>query len=174
VRARNSEGYGAYSEEVVIVVSMIPDAPLLPVTTFMPDPDQVTVSWNAPYDRGAAIQGYKVLIIRNDGVYDEELSYCDGSDFTIISALTCTIPASTLLAAPHELPWGSIIYLKVVAYNQHGDSNDSPIADNTFIRTKPDAPVLTLKTRGVTEMVLEWALPFDGGTPIIDYRISYD
>jgi hypothetical protein len=174
VRARNAEGYGDYSEEDVILAGMIPDPPLLPITDFLPTPDRVSITWNAPYDRGAPILGYKILIQKADGVYDEELTNCDGSDPTIIAALSCDIPASALLATPHELPWGATVYTKVVAYNLLGDSHDSPIASNTFIRTKPDAPVLVLKQRGVTEMELEWAEPFDGGAPIIDYRISYD
>jgi hypothetical protein len=78
------------------------------------------------------------------------------------------------MAAPHLLPLGSIVHVKVIAINFHGDSNESPVSSETFIRTKPDAPVLVLRERYAYELALEWSPPFDGGTAIIDYRISYD
>ena len=78
--------------------------------------------------------------------------------------------------SPLELPWGSTINTKVIAYNLYGDSNDSPISDFEFIRKAPDAPVLTENTalRTATSIGLQWDEPFTGGAAIIDYRITYD
>jgi hypothetical protein len=114
------------------------------------------------------------MVVKSDGNYAEEPTNCDGSTASVISALTCTIYQADLLTAPHLLSLGDVAYTKVIAFNAIGDSNDSPIADSTFLRTAPDAPVLRLKTRGATDLELEWDAPFNGGAAIIDYRISYD
>ena len=174
VKARNAEGFGPYSEEVIVVVSMVPDAPNMPVTSFAKDPDRVIITWEEPFDRGAQITGYKILIAQSDGVYAEELTYCDGSQAGIISQLSCSIPSAQLMASPHSLTLGSIVHVKVIAINFHGDSDESAVSSETFIRTKPDAPVLVLRERFAYELALEWTPPYDGGTAIIDYRISYD
>ena len=39
------------------------------------------------------------------------------------------------------LPWGSIVYAKVVAFNAYGDSIESPVGSSNIIMTEPDAPV---------------------------------
>jgi hypothetical protein len=62
VRARNAEGFGPYSTEVIIPCSMVPDPPLMPTVTYYKVPDRVEISWNEPYNRGREVLGYKVLI----------------------------------------------------------------------------------------------------------------
>jgi hypothetical protein len=128
------------------------------------------------YDRGSPLLGYKVLIMANDGTYLEEASNCDGSDSAIMAATTCTIPAIVLNSSPFDLPWGSTLYVKVLAYNDFGDSLDSLISDVEFIRKQPDSPVLAedLSLRTSTSFTLEWDEPFNGGAQIIDYRLSFD
>jgi hypothetical protein len=39
------------------------------------------------------------------------------------------------------LPWGSIVYAKVVAFNAYGDSIESAVGSSNIIMTEPDAPV---------------------------------
>lgn len=43
VRARNAEGYGPYSDEVIILAAQIPDTVPLPIVVFVPD--TITVDW---------------------------------------------------------------------------------------------------------------------------------
>lgn len=92
VKARNSLGYGAYSEELNIQAATMPAAPAQPTVNFISD--NVEISWVAPYNRGDPIQGYKVLIQGSTGDFLEELVYCDGSDATVISNTACTIPST--------------------------------------------------------------------------------
>jgi hypothetical protein len=99
---------------------MIPDPPNMPVTSFIQSPDRIGVQWNEPYNRGAELEGYRILIQDINGDYHEELTSCDGSDPALMIALYCEIPASILMGAAHNLIWGSIVYTKVVAYNPVG------------------------------------------------------
>lgn len=65
--------------------------------------------------------------------------------------------------------------MKVIAYNYYGDSIDSLINSDVFIRTKPEAPELTenILLRTKSTMYFTWSVPFNGGTPIIDYSLSF-
>lgn len=58
----------------------------------------------------------------HDGDYHLELTYCDGANPDIMTARSCTMPISTLYAAPFNMVLGDHIYAKVIAYNDYGDS----------------------------------------------------
>lgn len=82
------------------------------------------------------------MIRQVDGVtYSTELTSCDGSSITVLTAETCTIPTSTLLAAPFNLPWGSSIFAKVRASNIVNFSDYSDFGNGAVILTNPDTPV---------------------------------
>jgi len=66
---------------------------------------------------------------------------CDGISSSVIAATKCTMPVNTLRVAPFMLPWGSIVYAKVVAFNAYGDSIESAVSSSNIIMTEPDAPV---------------------------------
>jgi hypothetical protein len=72
--------------------------------------------------------------------YSTELINCDGADATIMAATQCTIPKLTLRGEPFNLPWGSSIYVKIIAYNLYGDSFESQVGNGAIIMTIPDAP----------------------------------
>lgn len=78
---------------------------------------------------------------------------------------------------PFNLPWGASVWAKVVAINIKG-SSESTKGNGAVIVTKPDAPVdLTEETslRTATSLGLTWnAGADDGGTPVLDYRISME
>lgn len=103
---------------------------------------------------------------------------CDGSKAEIISITTCQVPISTLRAGVFQLPWGSSVYAKVTAYNLYGYSTQSPEGNGAIILTNPDAPVSlaeTVASRTATSITFTWSLgAANGGTPVIDFRISYD
>lgn len=66
---------------------------------------------------------------------------CDGTSSSVIAVTKCTIPVNSLRVAPFMLPWGSIVYAKVVAFNAYGDSIESAVGSSNIIMTEPDAPV---------------------------------
>ena len=51
-----------------------------------------------------------------------ELTKCDMS---LKLTTQCTIPVTTLIAAPFSLPWGSSVFAKVSAKNAYGESIES-------------------------------------------------
>jgi hypothetical protein len=76
-----------------------------------------------------------------------------------------------------QLPWGSYIYAKIVAINLYGHSQESDVGNGAQILSAPLYPVQVeeyLPARLPTELGIQW-LPGadDGGSPIIDYRITY-
>lgn len=87
------------------------------------------------------------------------------------------MPISALRSAPFNLDWGDSIFAKVKATNVVGSSNDSTEGNGAVILTNPDAAHTLANDATVTSATkikitwLEGAA--DGGTPVIDYRITY-
>jgi hypothetical protein len=101
---------------IQILAAQAPARPAAPQTVFQPD--SVTITWKTPNDGGSPITGFTVSIRESDGEsFTVDAAYCDVS-----TALTCTVPVSTLRAEPYSLEWGSSVYAKVVATNAYGDS----------------------------------------------------
>lgn len=92
--------------------------------------------------------------------------------------MSCTIPTSVFNSSPVLLPWGSSVIAKVVAVNSKGSSIASAEGNGAIILTNPDAPLLLANNPDVTTgqvIGLTWtAGAANGGSPVIDYRISYD
>jgi hypothetical protein len=76
------------------------------------------------------------------------------------------------------MDWGSSIYAKVAASNIYGISEYSESGNGAIIVTVPDAPISVQNNPSVTTTVrigIVWQPgPQDGGTPVIDYRVSWD
>ena len=76
------------------------------------------------------------------------------------------------MAAPHKLSWGASIYVVVIASNLVGSTKSEP-SDGELMTTYPDPPnnfLVDPKT-----MLFTWDRgDFDGGTPVINYRILWD
>lgn len=76
------------------------------------------------------------------------------------------------------MPWGSSVYVKVVAYNLYGDSAESIAGNGAVILTIPDAPTNLIQVyahRSATTLGLTWTEgPHNGGRPVLDYQLSYD
>ena len=126
--------------EVAILCAQIPDVPEAPVTSI--DGLNVVVSWSTPYDGSTPITHYIVKIRQSDDfTFSQELSNCDGSDSTIVSTQSCSIPVSALRASPFYLSWGTMVYATVVAGNIVGDSLASAEGSGAVILTVPDSPV---------------------------------
>jgi hypothetical protein len=178
VQARNAIGLGAMSSEVLIRASAIPAVPSAPTTTVVSNTD-VTISWSAPDNGGSVIESYTIKVRQIDGqTYSTSLANCNGSLASVLSALTCTIPIYVLQAAPFNLAWGSSVYATVHASNVVGSSADSTPGNGAVILTNPDAPFDLKNELSITdanEIGISWTKGIaEGGTPVIDYRISWD
>jgi hypothetical protein len=82
------------------------------------------------------------------------------------------------MQAPYSLPWGSNIYSKVIVYNVYGESTISEYGNEAVILRLPDVPINlqgTIAARTEESITFTWEPGVeDGGTPILDYRVSYD
>jgi hypothetical protein len=119
---------------------MQPDAPAEPVTSI--NSSQVDFSWTPPFDNGSPITGYQVLIRHADGVtFNEDLTYCDGSEASILANSLCSVPINALRALPYNLNWGDSIVIKLSAINAYGASAHSIEGNGAIILTNPDPPI---------------------------------
>jgi hypothetical protein len=121
---------------------------------------------------------YVINFYYTDGVTrGPELTSCDGSDATILSARTCTVPSATFTMTPFNLEWGSSIIAEVIAKNSIGSSISSDSGNGALILTKPGAPINLVNDILITDgdqIGLSWSEGLeDGGTPVIDHRILY-
>jgi hypothetical protein len=141
-----------------ILAGQIPDKPDPALSEV--DGSDVKISWVAPDDGGSEILGYRVYIRTDDlSTYTLELTNCNGADALIIGMQECNVPILTLRSEPFNLPWGSDIYVKLIAYNIYGDSDISDPANGAVILTYPDAPINVLEVyseRTATSLGLSW------------------
>jgi hypothetical protein len=60
--------------------------------------------------------------MKRDYSYDLELNSCDGSNSDIIASTSCTVPISSLTAAPFLMVPGEWVNVKIIAVNAYGES----------------------------------------------------
>jgi hypothetical protein len=106
------------------------------------------------------------------------LTYCDGTNPTVVAEVECTIPLLTLQASPFDLQLGDSVIATVTATNSYGESSPSSTGNGAAILLVPSAPVgLAFNSSITTASIigLTWNNGVStGGSPVIDYRISYD
>lgn len=118
VDSRNSVGYSESSASIFVFHAIPPNKPSTPTSSN--SGQDVILTWSEPSENGAAIQNYQILIITNDGSYVEDLTYCDGTDSTIMDTQSCTVPLSTLTSAPFNLELFADVFITVSATNMKG------------------------------------------------------
>jgi len=150
-----------------------PDTPSSPTTTN--SGANAVISWTAPKKNGSTITSYTVTLRQLDGSYTEDTTNCDGSDSTIISSTSCTVPLATLTASPYSLTVGDSIFAKVVATNVKDSSALSQAGSGAIIISSPNAPnSLTEDSndRSASTLGFTWSAgSFNGGSSVIDYRV---
>lgn len=116
-------------------------------------------------------------IQKADSGYQQDFWNCNGSSAEILSVAECEVPISTLTST-FGLPWGSSITAYVVAYNTYGFSQPSPTGNGAVILTSPDMPINVeeiVANRTPSSISIQWeAGASNGGTQVLDYRVSYD
>jgi hypothetical protein len=114
IHAINKYGPGdAQTVPVTIKAGQAPDAPNAPTTAVPANSVYVEISWTAPTSNHFAIDRYQIQLLRQDGTWQEDLTYCDGSTAQIITDLKCLVPMSVLRAAPYSLVLGDNIVARV-------------------------------------------------------------
>jgi hypothetical protein len=74
--------------------------------------------------------------------------------------------------------FGDSIFARVIAVNFYGESDPSDIGNGAIILLVPDSPIALADNTAVTTAYVigfTWADGMSsGGSPIIDYRVTYD
>jgi hypothetical protein len=167
----------AFSNEVTILCAVVPVAPAAPTTSVVAD--GVLVFWTAPFWNGSPIIGYRIYLQSKSGAYIQELTNCDGVNTpAIVSSHSCTVLLSTLRGLPFSLLKGESVYAQIIATNSIGDSEQSPAGNGAIIVLVPDSPTSLANLPAETsenKIGFFWVTGVqNGGTVVLDYRISYD
>jgi hypothetical protein len=116
--AGNIHSWGAYSDILTVVATTVPEKPDPTVITI--ENTDFKISWTPPDDNYGAITKYIITIRQAEGAYSEELTYCDGTDTTIVAQAFCIVPGSVLRAAPYSLTFDTLVQAKLIACNLNG------------------------------------------------------
>jgi hypothetical protein len=79
----------------------------------------VQVTWNAASSGGLPVTAYLTLVVNSEGRFLPAPS-CNGTQSSVLSSRSCTIPITSLTSAPFELVQGSLVQAKVAALNAVG------------------------------------------------------
>ena len=84
-----------------------------------------------------------------------------------------------MLTTPYSIEWGLSIWATVTAVNIYGLSVESEPGNGAIILMIPDPPINLVNVPApvtlATQIGLDWeAAPEDGGTPVLDYTVSFD
>ena len=179
VRARNTHGWGVWSEEALIYATSVPDQPDPVQTT--PATGDVQISWTEPLNNYESIVAYRVVLETAGGTFEEESAFCDGSQPAVMDALACLIPVSALTAAPFSLSAGAVVIAKVQARNGRGwgplsEANSAGAVIITVPHTMA-APVRDSSTTTTQQITVSWtalAEPENGMSTVLSYNLEWD
>jgi hypothetical protein len=119
VKAFNDLGYSDASDVLLVWLSVLPSQPTNLVVTL--DEDTVNVAWSPSVSEFTPITRYWIMVRMADGVtFNNEVTGCDGSQASVITNTYCEISKENLNQAPHNLPWGDYVYIKVIAESDAG------------------------------------------------------
>jgi hypothetical protein len=115
--AENVYGWGPTSAETTVYAAGLPAQPAQALLTN--DGTDVVIAWAAPANSAAPIEAYAVYLRLPDGSYREESTHCDGTDPSIVAALSCRVPL-TALRSGYGLVYGDLVQARVRARNANG------------------------------------------------------
>jgi hypothetical protein len=100
-----------------MLCAVAPDAPH-DVVIAINDDFNLQVSWQLTNTNGSPVTNFKVHIKENSSdTYTLEAADCDGTQASVISAMSCIVTDTVFTAAPYSYTTGSQIYVKVSAVN---------------------------------------------------------
>jgi fibronectin type 3 domain-containing protein len=156
----NIHGEGPSSDVVYVTPAAVPDAPTN-LQLLSADENQITFSWDAPYDGGKSIDEYQIW-------WDSG----DSSPFEIVQTVSPSITEYQIQAG---ILTGYYYQFYVIANNEIGDSLASETV--TYIASDtPDAPRDVQKvTADASHITILWLVPLDnGGSSVTNYKVYQD
>lgn len=95
IQARNSIGYGPFSEELVILAGAPPDRPVKPLIQITDK--SLDINWIESRSSGLEVTDYKIELITFDSVNEIDRKYCEnGSFFYVMRDTFCSVSLETL------------------------------------------------------------------------------
>ena len=154
---------GLVSLDDLITASTTPGAPT--GVTLESSGLQLRVSWVAPDDGGSPITDYRI-----------QWTIDIGESFEGALTQEDTVNGQTLTYPIDTQGYGVLYDVRVIAVNEHGDSEPSETVTGAATKT-PGAPTITSVTPGnAGELVVEWSAPTDTGganVPLTGYIIEW-
>ena len=156
VRARNSQGAGAYSPSATATPNEKPGRPAAP-TVSAASGASLRVSWTAPTNNGTAITDYDVQYKRSSASSWTSHAFDGTGTSATIGGLTA----------------GATYNVQVRAANTAGESTWSASGSGTP-NEKPGRPAApTASAASATSLSVSWTAPTNNGTAITDYDVRY-
>lgn len=118
MRAKNIHDWGSYSSVTSIKAARKPYVMSAPTTSIDSTTGGVAISWVAPNNGQETIANYTIQIAAVNGTY-YTTTFCNGSSSTVMSALRCVVPMSTL-TVDFALTFDTLVAVKVRATNAYG------------------------------------------------------
>ena len=154
VRARNSVGWGGWSNSASATPAAAPDAPGTPGLTV--GNAQLGVSWSEPANNGASISDYDVRYRAGNSGGWTDANYNGTGTSTTISSLANGTSYQVQVRARNSVDWG-------------GWSNSASATP----AAAPDAPGTPGLTVGNAQLGVSWSEPANNGASISDYDVRY-
>jgi hypothetical protein len=181
-RARNTHGWGEFSDNLEVIAASSPAVPNTVVTSN--EGTDIKIVWNDDaYNGGSPLLYFRILIKKHDDTFAEDTVHCDGADQTTRANLFCLLPVETLIADPFLLQQGDLVVATVEAFNIIGFS--APSLENNEganIRSIPQKPVgLAERVESGTtdtQITVQYAdfdtSPENGGSPLLSLNLYWD
>jgi hypothetical protein len=97
------------------------------------------ITWTAPNSNSYPITSYLIEIADSlTATWNADTTHCDGSSSTVMSAMSCIIPMTTLTSAPYGYLFDQLIVVRASAFNARGfGSTSTPNSSGARIRSVP-------------------------------------
>jgi hypothetical protein len=118
VRAKNSIGLGVYSFTIVVTPASIPSKMATAATSTVST--SVRIAWDLPNLNGGTIISYRVWIMKKDGTYNLESTWCSESDSLMTTNRYCLVRMTDLTSTTYNLVRSDLVRVKVQASNAKG------------------------------------------------------
>ncbi len=156
VSARNIFGYGPNAgQSLSVYTPWTPSRPGIPGVE-SESVGVLAVSWVEPFDGGSPITGYAIACVSDTGGVE----------------VAGEAPAGeSMISIPIATP-GEMYTCTVSARNQFGTGEESPASSAVRVAALPVAPAIPTVSVAITgKIVVSWAAPSDGGSPITGYWV---
>mmetsp|Transcript_9440 Transcript_9440/g.8972 ORF Transcript_9440/g.8972 Transcript_9440/m.8972 type:complete len:254 (+) Transcript_9440:2696-3457(+) len=163
VRAYNLYGYGAFSADLSVTPTYLPDQ--VATATVTKSGTDVIIDWTAPANHGSNIVAYSIEFLTSTDTYALELTGCDGTDTGSIVPNTQCTSAMTDLVTATNFPADTLIQVRIKAQNSvgWGDYSQLNILGDTIedVPAKMTAPSYDASLSDNDEIYLTWTAPTD-------------